>query len=58
MKKKQNENTPINTRSPKELLEELRNLAKDHDRSLNGEVIWALREYVKQQKGEHHDKIV
>jgi hypothetical protein len=26
--------------------------AQKHERSFNGEVIWALREYMKHQKGE------
>lgn len=48
MEKKQTNETGINTRYPNELLEELRKLAKQHDRSFNGEVIWALRSYVAQ----------
>jgi hypothetical protein len=30
----------------------LKNLAKAHSRSLNGEVDWALREYIARQKRE------
>ncbi len=48
MEKKPTNETGINTRYPNELLEELRKLAKQHDRSLNGEVIWALRSYIAQ----------
>jgi Arc-like DNA binding domain len=40
----------ISTRYPFDLLEELRKLAKVHQRSFNGEVIWALQQYVTQQK--------
>jgi hypothetical protein len=31
---------------PIALLERLRHLAHEHQRSLNGEVVWALRQYV------------
>jgi len=48
MDKKQTTETGINTRYPNDLLEEMRKLAKQHDRSFNGEVIWALRSYVAQ----------
>ncbi|GHO48406.1 hypothetical protein KSX_65690 [Ktedonospora formicarum] len=34
----------------------MKQLAEDHGRSFNGEVIWALREYIKhQQKGRGKD---
>lgn len=33
-------------RLPPELAERLRQLARAHDRSLNGELVWALRLYV------------
>ncbi len=33
-----------------ELLKDMRELAHEHTRSLNGEVLVALREYVRQQK--------
>jgi hypothetical protein len=57
MRKKQDGDTPINTRYPKDILEEMRKLAGQHERSFNGEVMWALREYIKQQKGEQkHDE--
>jgi hypothetical protein len=51
MRKKHDGDTPINTRYPKDVLEEMRKLAEQHERSFNGEVMWALREYIKQQKG-------
>lgn len=57
MKKKQDGDTPINTRYPQDVLEEMRKLAEQHERSFNGEVMWALREYIRQQKGEkQHDE--
>ena len=42
---------PYWTRYPKTVLEEMRKLAKEHGRSLNGEIVWALREYIQQQTG-------
>jgi hypothetical protein len=50
MKKKVIRDIGINTRYPPDLLDELRKLAQEHERSLNGEIIWALRQYVEQQK--------
>lgn len=45
--------TPINTRYPQDVLEDMRKLAKAHIRSFNGEVIHALRGYIAQnRKGE------
>jgi hypothetical protein len=35
----------IQVRFPFDVWEELRRLAKEHQRSFNGEVIWALRNY-------------
>ena len=45
------ENTPkaerrISIRFPLDVLAAIRSLAKQHERSFNGEVVWALREYV------------
>ena len=49
------ENTPretrISIRFPQDVLAALRTLARQHERSFNGEVIWALREYVARQQG-------
>ncbi|HWS84449.1 MAG TPA: Arc family DNA-binding protein [Ktedonobacteraceae bacterium] len=53
MSKKEETQTLI--RLPQSLLNEVRQLAEAHDRSLNGEMVWALREYVKQQKGGEKD---
>jgi predicted transcriptional regulator len=44
--------TNITIRLPAEIAEALRRLAKQHDRSLNGEIVRALREYTEQQKDE------
>jgi predicted transcriptional regulator len=41
--------TKITIRIPTEIAVMMRELAKRHDRSLNGEIVRALREYV-----EHH----
>lgn len=42
----------MNVRFPADLLEELRRSAKENGRSLHGEILWALREYVTRRKGE------
>ena len=44
--------TSITIRIPADIAEMLRRLAKQHDRSLNGEIVRALREYVER----HMDK--
>ncbi len=41
----------ITIRIPAEIAEKMRQLAKQHDRSLNGEIVRALREY-----GEQHQE--
>jgi hypothetical protein len=51
------ENTPkgetrISIRFPLDVVHALRKLAKQHERSFNGEVIWALREYTERHKHE------
>jgi hypothetical protein len=51
------ENTPkgerrISIRFPLDVLAVIRALAKQHERSFNGEVVWALREYAERHKGE------
>jgi hypothetical protein len=52
MKKKarQQEEKSIGTRYPLEVLAAMKQLAQAHGRSFNSEVIWALREYIRQQK--------
>jgi len=42
-----------NTRYPKELHDALQRLARDHKRSFNAEVMWALQRYIRQEKVEH-----
>ena len=39
----------ISIRFPVNVLERMRELALTHDRSFNGEVVWALREYIRRQ---------
>ncbi len=41
-----------NVRYPKEIAEALKRLAEKHHRSINGEIIQALQEYVQRQKKE------
>lgn len=43
---------PYGTRYPQDVLESMRKLAKEHGRSLNAEIVWALCKYIKQQEGE------
>ena len=44
--------TNITIRIPAEIAQTLRKLAKQHDRSLNGEIVRALREYAEKHKDE------
>ncbi len=37
-------------RVPEEVLKEMKDLSFEHTRSLNGEILVALREYIKQQR--------
>lgn len=37
------------TRYPHVVLEEMRKLAEQHERSLNAEILWALKLYIAQQ---------
>jgi hypothetical protein len=41
----------ISIRFPLDVLNAIRALAKRHERSFNGEVIWALREYTATHEG-------
>jgi hypothetical protein len=47
----------INTRYPQGVRDAMKQLAKEHGRSFNGEVIWALRAYIKsrQEGGKDRD---
>ncbi len=47
---------PFTIRIAIALLEELRVLAREHNRSLNGEIQTALRDYVTRQKRESQGK--
>jgi hypothetical protein len=40
----------VTLRLPEEVLKEMKELSLEHTRSLNGEVLVALREYIKQQR--------
>ena len=42
----------ITIRNPAEIAQMLRRLAKQHDRSLNGEIVRALREYAARHNNE------
>src|SRR5260221_6087591 len=42
--------TKIQVRFPEGVLGDMRTLAKQHTRSFNGEVIWALRQYVRSER--------
>lgn len=39
-------------RFPHDVWERMKQLASGHERSTNGEIIWALRQYIEQQEGE------
>jgi predicted transcriptional regulator len=49
---KREQETKVTIRIPAEIAETLRRLAKQHDRSLNGEIVRALREYAERHKDE------
>jgi len=42
----------LTIRLPAELLKDMRELAQEHTRSLNGEILVALRDYVRRNKPE------
>ncbi|HEY7123110.1 MAG TPA: YlcI/YnfO family protein [Ktedonobacterales bacterium] len=47
----------ISIRFPLDVLDAIRQLARAHERSFNGEVVWALREYAKRHpKPEKRDE--
>jgi hypothetical protein len=50
MKKTHNE-VQIQVRFSHDVWSEIKRLAEDHERSFNGEVMWALRHYIQWQKG-------
>lgn len=45
----------IQVRFPLDVWETIRTLAEQHERSFNGEVIWALREYIKREEEKSKD---
>jgi hypothetical protein len=55
MNERMSEEKPIkhmNVRFPAELLDELRRSAQENGRSLHGEILWGLREYIARRKQE------
>ena len=44
------ETIPITIRFPREVAETMRQLAQEHDRSINGEMVRAAREYIARQQ--------
>jgi len=46
----------ISIRFPLEVLAAIRALAKQHERSFNGEIIWALRDYARRHNGEQGEQ--
>jgi hypothetical protein len=52
MQNEQKSERRISIRFPLDVLAVIRALAKQHERSFNGEVIWALREYAERHKVE------
>ena len=47
---KQQEEIKITLRLPAEVAEDMKRSARENDRSLNGEIVRALREYLAKQK--------
>jgi hypothetical protein len=47
---KKKKDISINTRYPYEVYELMKDLAETHERSFNGEIIWALREYIRRNE--------
>jgi len=47
---KPHQEVKITLRVPPELAEAMKRLAREHDRSLNGELVWAIREYIAHQQ--------
>jgi hypothetical protein len=48
--KKRMEEAKFNARFPRALFEELRELAREHERSINSELVWIVREYLERQR--------
>jgi hypothetical protein len=47
--------THINMRFPTDLIEAVRQLARENGRSLHAEILWALRAYVARCRRERHE---
>jgi len=45
------EENRVAVRFPAPLVEDIRRLAKEHQRSLNGEIVWAVRRYADHEAG-------
>jgi hypothetical protein len=52
--KKRMEEAKFNARFPRALFEGLRELAREHERSINSELVWIVREYLERQR--HREK--
>jgi hypothetical protein len=48
--KKPTDEAKFNARFPREVYEALRELAKQHERSINSELVWIVREYLERHK--------
>ena len=48
--KKRMVESKFNARFPRELFEELRELARENERSINSELIWIVRAYLERQR--------
>jgi len=46
----QQQEVKMTLRLPASVAEALRHLAEEHERSLNGEIIWALKAYIQEQE--------
>lgn len=47
---KEKQETRITIRFPADLIEQLRQIAQEENRSLNSEVVYAVRDYLKRKK--------
>lgn len=47
---KQREDIKITLRVPPEVAETMKRLAREHARSLNGELLWAVQDYIARQQ--------
>lgn len=46
----------VTVRFPSELLEQLRSLAKQENRSINGEILFAIKEYINKKEQNSYNK--